>query len=141
MAEGNGTALAVRDNGTEITHASAGGLALSFNDMLQRVISTGYNGVPEGREHCPDIPEHMALEHCQAAIHAEYNALANALVPAFGATLYVVGPRPVCPDCRDRLRENGVTDIRWRESVEAPTVSSISMHMSSQPARAERGAP
>lgn len=107
----------------------------------KRVISTGYNGVPEGREHCPDIPEHMALEHCQAAIHAEYNALANALVPAFGATLYVVGPRPVCPDCRDRLRENGVTDIRWRESVEAPTVSSISMHMSSQPARAERGAP
>jgi hypothetical protein len=65
----------------------------------------------------------MALLHCQDAIHAEYNALANALVPAFGATLYVVGPRRVCPDCADRLRENGVTDIRHRESV--PTLDAL----------------
>lgn len=83
----------------------------------KRVISSGYNGVPDGESHCPDTAEHMALDHCRAAVHAEYNALANALVPAFGATLYVVGPRRVCPDCADRLRENGVTDIRWRASV------------------------
>lgn len=80
----------------------------------KRVIGTGYNGVAEGQPHCPNTPEHLALIHCQDAIHAEYNALANALVPAFGATLYVVGPRRVCPDCADRLRENGVTDIRHR---------------------------
>jgi hypothetical protein len=59
----------------------------------------------------------MALAHCEDAVHAEYNALANALVPAFGATLYVVGPRRICPDCADRLRENGVTDVRWRPSL------------------------
>src|SRR4051794_26374657 len=89
----------------------------------RRVIGTGYNGVPEGRPHCPDTAEHLALDHCGEAVHAEYNALANALVPAFGATLYVVGPRRICPDCADRLRENGVADIRWRESV--PTLDAV----------------
>lgn len=83
----------------------------------KKIIGTGYNGVAEGEPHCPDTLEHLALDHCQAAIHAEYNALANALVPAFGATLYCVGPRRICPDCADRLHENGVTDIRWRPSV------------------------
>lgn len=89
----------------------------------KKVIGTGYNGVAADRPHCPDTDEHRALEHCQDAVHAEYNALANALVPAFGATLYVVGPRRVCPDCADRLRENGVTDIRHRASV--PTLDSV----------------
>lgn len=83
----------------------------------RRVIGTGYNGAPEGAPHCPDTPEHNALDHCPAAVHAEYNALANALVPAFGATLYVVGVRRICPDCADRLRENGVTDLRHRYAL------------------------
>lgn len=89
----------------------------------KRIIGTGYNGVPEGRPHCPDTLEHLALEHCPDAVHAEYNALANALVPAFGATLYVVGPRRICPDCADRLHENGVVDIRSRPSV--PTLDTV----------------
>ena len=83
----------------------------------KRVIGTGYNGVAEGAEHCPDTPEHLVLDHCRQAIHAERNALANALVPAFGATLYVVGPRPICPSCREALALCGVTDIRWQPSV------------------------
>jgi dCMP deaminase len=87
------------------------------------VIGSGYNGVPSGREHCPDTAEHLALDHCRDAVHAEYNALANALVPAFGATLYVVGARKVCPDCADRLRENGVRDIRHRDTV--PTLDGV----------------
>lgn len=83
----------------------------------KRVIGTGYNGVAEGVDHCPNTAEHMALAHCEAAVHAEYNALANALVPAFGATLYVVGPRSVCAHCADRLHENGVTDIRHQYGI------------------------
>lgn len=82
----------------------------------RKIIGTGYNGTESGREHCPDTTEHLALQHCPDAIHSEYNALANALVPAFGATLYVYGARRVCPDCADRLLENGVTDIRWQPS-------------------------
>lgn len=89
----------------------------------KRIIGTGYNGVAEDRPHCPETVEHMQLDHCQDSVHAEYNALANALVPAFGATLYVVGPRRICPDCADRLRENGVTDIRWQASF--PTLDAL----------------
>ena len=83
----------------------------------RHLIGTGYNGVQSGEPHCPSTPEHMALDHCREAIHAERNALTNALVPAFGSTLYVVGPRTICPDCRDALKLCGVTDIRWQPSV------------------------
>lgn len=85
----------------------------------KRIIGSGYNGVSESEPHCPETVEHMQLDHCRDAVHAEYNALANALVPAFGATLYVVGPRRICSNCADLLRENGVTDIRWQASVAA----------------------
>lgn len=84
----------------------------------KKLISSGFNGVASGEPHCPDTQEHQLLDHCPDAIHAEINALRNALVPVWGATLYVVGPRPVCPTCRDALERNGVTDIRWRETVD-----------------------
>lgn len=78
----------------------------------KRIIGTGYNGVAESRPHCPNTREHLALDHCTDAIHAEYNALTNALVPVHGATLYVVGPRPICEQCRGWLEKAGVTDVR-----------------------------
>lgn len=93
--------------------ASIGAVLVKFD----RVISCGFNGSPEGEPHCPETPEHMALAHCERARHAEVNALRNALLPPFGATLYVVGPRPVCVNCSDRLREAGVSTIKWRASV------------------------
>lgn len=99
--------------------ASIGAVLVRFD----RVISTGFNGSPEREPHCPNTPEHLALEHCPRARHAEDNALRNALLPAYGATLYVVGPRPVCPDCADKLRLAGVTDIRARMTV--PTLESV----------------
>ena len=82
----------------------------------KRSIGAGFNGAPSGEPHCPRDAEHLALDHCQIAVHAEFNALKNALVPAFGATLYVVGPRRVCPNCEDHLRSAGVFDIRWSAS-------------------------
>lgn len=88
----------------------------------KRILSTGYNGVPAGRPHCPNTPEHLALAHCLESEHAERNALANATVQLYGATMYVVGTRPVCPPCRDAMQLCGVA-YRWRESV--PTLDSI----------------
>lgn len=82
----------------------------------KRSISAGFNGAPSGEPHCPRDAEHLALDHCTIAVHAEFNALKNALVPAFGATLYVVGPRRVCPSCADHLHRAGVGDIRWSAS-------------------------
>ena len=99
--------------------ASIGAVLTKFD----RIIACGFNGAPEGEPHCPETPAHMALDHCQRSRHAEVNALRNALLPPFGATLYVVGNRPVCPNCADRLREAGVMDIRWRVAV--PTLDSV----------------
>ena len=99
--------------------ASIGAVLVRFD----RVIATGFNGAPDREPHCPNTPAHLALEHCPISRHAEDNALRNALLPAYGATLYVVGDRKVCPDCSDKLRQAGVTDIRWRVSV--PTLDSV----------------
>ena len=86
-----------------------------------RVIGTGYNGTASGLPHCLErhqtLEQHLEIDHCAWAVHAERNALYNALIPADGATLYVVGPRPICPDCRDYLRSRGVDDIRHRYGV------------------------
>lgn len=93
----------------------------------RKIIGTGYNGVASREPHCLErgqtLEQHMALRHCEWALHAERNALRNAFIPADGATLYVVGPRPVCPNCRDYLSSRGVSDIRHRESV--PTLDSV----------------
>lgn len=100
--------------------ASIGALLVKFD----RLIGAGYNGAPEREDHCPETPEHMALVHCERARHAEINALRNALLPPFGAVLYVVGPRPVCVNCSDRLREAGVSTLKWRAEVQ--TLDSLS---------------
>jgi dCMP deaminase len=83
----------------------------------KRILSTGYNGPPSGEPHCPTTPEHMALAHCLASRHAERNALRNATVQPFGATMYVVGARVVCPNCRDAMQLCGV-EYRYRPAVE-----------------------
>lgn len=83
---------------------------------FDRLVGAGFNGAPEREEHCPDTPEHMALDHCDRARHAEINALRNALLPPFGSTIYVVGERRICPDCADKLREAGVERFMWLPS-------------------------
>lgn len=86
-----------------------------------RILSTGYNGAAAGEPHCPDsgdaLLEHLALLHCPVALHAERNAVINAVGNIFGATAYVIGPRRVCLDCDALLHSVGVTDIRWRPSA------------------------
>jgi dCMP deaminase len=97
--------------------ASIGAVLVKFD----RIIAAGFNGAPSGEAHCLErdqtLQQHLALRHCEWALHAERNALRNAFVPADGATLYVVGPRPVCPNCRDYLASRGVNDIRHRGGV------------------------
>lgn len=91
----------------------------------KRIISSGFNGPASGAPHCPDTAEHLALDHCRDSIHAERNALTNALVPAYGATLYVYGPRKVCPDCADALVLAGVTDIRVQHGPASATLEDV----------------
>lgn len=97
--------------------ASIGAVLVKFD----RIISAGFNGAASGEPHCLEreqtLEQHLALRHCEWALHAERNALRNAFIPADGATLYVAGPRPVCPNCRDYLGSRGVNDIRHQYGV------------------------
>ena len=97
--------------------AAIGAVLVKFD----RFVSAGFNGAAPSEPHCLErdqtLAEHLAMLHCEWSLHAETNALRNSFVPTDGATLYVVGPRPVCINCRDRLSQRGVTDIRHKESV------------------------
>lgn len=97
--------------------ASIGAVLVKFD----RIVGAGFNGAAPGLPHCLErgqtFEEHMALDHCGWSVHAERNAVYNTFIQVDGATLYVVGPRPICPDCRDYLTSRGVTDIRWRSGA------------------------
>lgn len=56
-----------------------------------QIISTGYNGAPAGQPHCTDKGCIIVKDHCQRAIHAEINAIKQAVqrgLSVKGATLY-----------------------------------------------------
>ena len=71
----------------------------------KEIISTGFNGVVRGAEHCEDIgciKDNMGVESGMGhgicpAVHAEQNALIQAGKDAEGATLYLNGfPCKIC---------------------------------------------
>jgi dCMP deaminase len=80
--------------------ASVGAVIVRDNHL----ISAGYNGAPSGQEHCTDIGCLIEDGHCQRAIHAEVNAIADAArrgVSIDGSTIYLydtLGRQP-CREC------------------------------------------
>jgi dCMP deaminase len=67
--------------------ASVGAVIVKDN----RIVSTGYNGAPSGEPHCMDAHCIIVDNHCQRAIHAETNAIAQAAkfgLSVSGATIY-----------------------------------------------------
>jgi dCMP deaminase len=78
--------------------------AIVVNDKRE-IISTGYNGVVRGAEHCEDVgcvKDEMKIESGMGhgicpAVHAEQNALIQAGRLAEGATMYLNGfPCKIC---------------------------------------------
>ncbi|QJT70370.1 dCMP deaminase [Microcystis phage MaeS] len=79
-------------------------------DNLQ--LAEGYNGSISGHNHCSDIGHLLVDGHCVRTIHAEMNALLNAMkkgVSVQGATAYVTH-RP-CPNCTKHLNQAGIKTI------------------------------
>ena len=89
--------------------ASVGAVIVRDNHL----ISTGYNGAIKNSPHCTDIGCDIQDGHCQRAIHAEVNAVADAArrgVSLEGAKLYLYSSpdQPPCRECQEVLRAAGV---------------------------------
>ncbi len=92
--------------------------------LEKRILATGYNGAPEGLQHCLDIgclrerlkiPSGQRHELCRA-LHAEQNVLIQAArygIAVAGAELYCTNLP--CIICTKMLINAGVTTIYYSE--------------------------
>ena len=85
-----------------------------------RILATGYNGVPRGQTHCLDTPCPGAhapsgrdIDLCQA-VHAEQNALVNCLDIRTAAKIYVT--TMPCVSCIKLLINTGIQHIYFRDT-------------------------
>ena len=93
----------------------------------KRVISQGFNGAPEGMEHCcvclrKDLPSGSHPEWCMA-VHAEQNAIINAArlgVSTVSSIIYITD-KP-CILCTKMLINAGVELVRWHGGSVSPKV-------------------
>jgi dCMP deaminase len=83
-----------------------------------RILSTGYNGAAPGEPHCDEVGCLIENGHCQRAIHAETNAVAQAArfgIPIDGATLYywdsLGRPAESCTKCSQVMKAAGISKI------------------------------
>ena len=92
------------------------------------VLAVGYSGSPKGLPHCIDegvgclIKKDVAsgLERCVRAVHAEVNALINAVaagtsVGTRGASLYTTNFP--CLDCAKLIINAGIADVHYLGAV------------------------
>jgi len=82
-----------------------------------RIVATGYTGSLSGLPHCSDIGHEMKSGDCVRTIHAEQNALTQALkfgISLDGATMYC-GKTP-CPACAKMADSLGIKKIVTKNS-------------------------
>jgi len=77
-----------------------------------RIIATGYTGSLSGLPHCDEVGHQMKSGNCLRTIHAEHNAIAQALkfgIPLSGATMYC--EKAPCPACAKMAKSLGIKRI------------------------------
>lgn len=86
-----------------------------------RVLGTGYNGSPKGHPHCTDAGCVIVAEHCVRTIHAEVNAVLDALQRSSveGATLYTT--HYPCLRCSQLLVQVGIRRVVYGGSYRVPS--------------------
>ena len=82
-----------------------------------RIISTGYNGAAAGEPHCTDVGCDIVNGHCQRAVHAEVNAIAEAArfgLAVDGAIPYYwdsLGRPESCYNCIQVMKAAGISAV------------------------------
>ena len=89
-----------------------------------RILSTGYNGSLSGEPHCTDVGCLVEGDHCQRAIHAETNAVAQAAkfgIAIDGATMYYYDSlhrdAESCVKCLQVMKAAGISRIIGRSRL------------------------
>lgn len=78
----------------------------------RRILTTGYNGAPEGLPHCLDVGCVMVGDHCVRSLHAEQNAIIQAAlhgVSVAGGTLYCT--HQPCTTCAKMIINAGLERV------------------------------
>lgn len=92
----------------------------------RRILGTGYNGLPAGIEDRYDRLMDRDLK-LHLTLHAEDNAILNAVTPVRGASIYI-WPMPPCAHCAARIIQVGIVRVvapsppreqaeRWHQSL------------------------
>lgn len=82
----------------------------------KRMMGAGYNGSVSGLASCDEVGHLMVDNHCLRTIHAERNAIDNAIANLDGATAYITSTP--CLDCVKVLLQRGVKRIVYVGSYE-----------------------
>ena len=78
----------------------------------KRILTTGYNGAPQGLPHCTEVGCKMENGHCIRTLHAEQNAIVQAAlfgVSCQGSSLYVTC-QP-CNSCAKMIINAGIRKV------------------------------
>lgn len=77
-------------------------------DTMRRVVGTGYNGFPRGVHDAPERYSDRMVKY-KMVVHAEANAILNAIVRLSDATLY--STKYPCSECAKLICQSGIAQV------------------------------
>jgi dCMP deaminase len=89
-----------------------------------KIVSVGFNGLPQGIEDFPEILENRSLKY-KHIIHAETNAVLAAKTDLTGHTIYTFPFLP-CNTCASMVAQSGISRVvsimcqnkRWKKTLD-----------------------
>lgn len=77
-------------------------------DKKKRIVGMGYNGFPRGVKDLHERYEDKEIKY-DMVVHAEANAILNAVKSVEGCTLY--STKPTCVECTKLIIQSGITEV------------------------------